>query len=224
MTSVTSFCTYKQQLCSQLFGEDDPDQDVSPDTADPEAAGDTAGEEALQKDANEKGNVERVSTRTWAQSTNYDPEKIFTKLFHDDIKYLLSMDNLWKKRRPPVPLEWNNLSEGGIKMNSSTKDNLSFLFIIIVKIPENNGKDNEGGLRDQQQWSLSKCGAIFAESIKNLSTTYAACKAKSENDHLVWDKDDPAAMDFVASCANIRAQIFGIAPKTRFDIKCKLFS
>lgn len=25
--------------CSQLFGEEDPDQDVSPDTADPEAAG-----------------------------------------------------------------------------------------------------------------------------------------------------------------------------------------
>lgn len=24
---------------SQLFGEDDPDEDVSPDTADPEAAG-----------------------------------------------------------------------------------------------------------------------------------------------------------------------------------------
>jgi len=26
---------------SQLFGEEDPDQDVSPDTADPEAAGNT---------------------------------------------------------------------------------------------------------------------------------------------------------------------------------------
>jgi ubiquitin-like 1-activating enzyme E1 B len=26
-------------LNSQLFGEDDPDEDVSPDTADPEAAG-----------------------------------------------------------------------------------------------------------------------------------------------------------------------------------------
>ena len=26
-------------MCSQLFGEEDPDQDVSPDTADPELAG-----------------------------------------------------------------------------------------------------------------------------------------------------------------------------------------
>jgi hypothetical protein len=35
-------CTYVSSyvlFCSQLFGEDDPDEDVSPDTADPEAAG-----------------------------------------------------------------------------------------------------------------------------------------------------------------------------------------
>ena len=37
-------------FCSQLFGEIDPDQDVSPDTEDPEAAGD-AGETALQTEA-----------------------------------------------------------------------------------------------------------------------------------------------------------------------------
>lgn len=74
---------------------------------------DAAGEGALQSDANSKGNVERISTRAWAQTCNYDPEKLFTKLFHDDIKYLLSMDNLWKKRRPPTPLDWSNLPDGG---------------------------------------------------------------------------------------------------------------
>lgn len=36
---------------SQLFGEVDDDEDVSPDTADPEAAGD-AGEQALTENAN----------------------------------------------------------------------------------------------------------------------------------------------------------------------------
>ena len=40
-----------------------------------------------------------------------------------------------------------------------------------------------------------------------------------ENDHLVWDKDDEAAMTFVTACANIRAEIFHIARKSRFDIK-----
>lgn len=74
---------------------------------------DAAGEGALNSESNEKGNVDRVSTKTWAHSCGYDPEKLFTKLFHDDIKYLLSMDNLWKKRRPPTPLNWKELPDGG---------------------------------------------------------------------------------------------------------------
>lgn len=72
-----------------------------------------AGEGALQTESNDKGNVDRISTRTWAQSCGYDAEKLFTKLFHDDIKYLLSMDNLWKKRRAPTPLVWSNLPDEG---------------------------------------------------------------------------------------------------------------
>ncbi|XP_043471679.1 SUMO-activating enzyme subunit 2 [Leptopilina heterotoma] len=188
---------WAKHLFNQLFGEEDPDQDVSPDTADPEAAA-TAGEGALETESNEKGNVERTSTRSWAQSCGYDPEKLFTKLFHDDIKYLLSMDNLWKKRRPPAPLEWSNLPDG---VAGSSKD---------VSDP---------GLKDQQRWSIARCGSIFAESIKNLSKDLAKKQEVSPTDHLVWDKDEPSAMDFVASCANIRAHIFGIPQKTKFDIK-----
>lgn len=37
----------------------------------------------------------------------------------------------------------------------------------------------------------------------------------------MWDKDDKDCMDFVTACANIRAHIFGISQKTRFDIKCE---
>ena len=78
---------------------------------------DTAGEEALQGESNDKGNIDRISTRAWAQSCDYDPEKLFTKLFHDDIKYLLSMDNLWKKRRSPTPLKWRELPDGGLLLS-----------------------------------------------------------------------------------------------------------
>ena len=74
---------------------------------------DNAGENALNSESNNEGNVTRVSTRLWAESCGYDPEKLFTKLFHDDIKYLLSMDNLWKNRRPPTPLEWKILPDKG---------------------------------------------------------------------------------------------------------------
>ena len=40
-----------------------------------------------------------------------------------------------------------------------------------------------------------------------------------KDDHLVWNKDDKDTLDFVASCANIRANIFSIIKKSRFDIK-----
>lgn len=100
---------------SQLFGEDDPDQDVSPDAADPEAVGD-AGEGAIEAETT-NGNIKRVSTRQWAQDVDYDPKKLFTKFFEDDIKYLLSMENLWKTRKAPTPLKWNELPENGKKMS-----------------------------------------------------------------------------------------------------------
>lgn len=45
--------------------------------------------------------------------------------------------------------------------------------------------------------------------------------SKDEETELVWDKDDEDSMDFVCACANIRAHIFGIQRKTRFDVKCK---
>ena len=52
------------------------------------------------------GNIERKSTKQWAQENGYSTQKLFQKFFNDDIKYLLSMDKLWAKRRPPTPLDW----------------------------------------------------------------------------------------------------------------------
>ena len=53
----------------------------------------------------------------------------------------------------------------------------------------------------------------------NSNSNVMTCQASNYQDHLVWDKDDDAAMDFVASCSNIRSQVFNISQKTRFDIK-----
>lgn len=181
-----------KHLFNQLFGEHNADEDVSPDSADPEAVADAAND-ALTGEANDKGNVERVSTRSWAQSCNYDAEKLFNKLFHDDIKYLLSMANLWKNRKSPQPLKWGELEE-----------------------PGTSEIQNGTGLRDQQIWTLVECGKSFEDSVKSLRERFSELE---KDDHLVWDKDDKDAMDFVASCANIRAHIFSIIKKSRFDIK-----
>ncbi|XP_046663163.1 SUMO-activating enzyme subunit 2 [Homalodisca vitripennis] len=192
--SIPIHCiVWSKHLFNQLFGEEDPDEDVSPDTADPEAAGE-AGEDALTAKATDEGNVERVSTRGWAQSCQYDPEKLFTKLFHDDIKYLLSMDNLWKSRRPPTPLDWKNLPDA----------------------VEGSSREPQDQLKDQRCWSIAECASVFSESCKGLWQQFQTLK---EGDHLVWDKDDRHAMDFVAACANIRSYIFGIPQKSRFDVK-----
>lgn len=68
-------------LISQLFGEEDPDQDVSPDTEDPELTAD-AGKSALESEAKSGaiGGIERRSTRAWAEESDYNPEKLFNKV------------------------------------------------------------------------------------------------------------------------------------------------
>jgi len=181
---------WAKHLFNQLFGEEDPDQDVSPDTEDPEAAGE-AGDTALAAEAKSDaiGGIERKSTRTWASEIGYDASKLFNKLFRDDIKYLLSMHNLWKKRKPPTPLDFDNLPSSS---------------------------SSEAGIRDQRVWGMKECADIFAQSVGQLK--------KQLHDHgdggmLVWDKDDDPAMDFVTSASQIRAHIFNIATKSRFDVK-----
>lgn len=140
--------------------------------------------------------MNRVSTRAWASDSKYDPEKIFNKLFHDDIKYLLSMSDLWKKRTPPAPIKYGVFDEdGAVTLESS---NLT------------------GENRDQKVWTVRECQSVFATSLADLQKEF---ETLAVDDNLVWDKDDKAAMDFVAACANIRAKIFNITLKSRFEIK-----
>lgn len=48
------FCIFQKSfISSQLFGEHNEDEDVSPDTEDPEAAA-SAGDAALKKDSNKE--------------------------------------------------------------------------------------------------------------------------------------------------------------------------
>ncbi|XP_044290116.1 SUMO-activating enzyme subunit 2 isoform X3 [Varanus komodoensis] len=108
---------WAKYLFNQLFGEEDADQEVSPDRADPEAAWEPAEAEARARASNEDGDIKRVSTKQWAKSTGYDAVKLFTKLFKDDIRYLLTMDKLWRKRNPPTPLDWNEIQNQAMAGN-----------------------------------------------------------------------------------------------------------
>ncbi|CAG9832813.1 unnamed protein product [Diabrotica balteata] len=178
---------WAKHLFNQLFGEFDPDQDVSPDTEDPEAKVEGEGHTYT-----ESGNIQRTSTRSWAESNEYDPEQLFNKFFQTDIEYLLKMENLWKTRKPPVPLSWQQaLSLGGTTEPDA----------------------ESGTATNMQVWSISKCAKVFESTVSILK------KDLSNKSFLVWDKDDQPGMDFVTACANVRAHIFSIPTKSRFEIK-----
>ncbi|XP_063293420.1 SUMO-activating enzyme subunit 2 [Pelobates fuscus] len=189
---------WAKYLFNQLFGEEDADQEVSPDTADPEAAWDPTDAAARANASNVDGDIKRVSTKQWARSTGYDPVKLFHKLFKDDIRYLLTMDKLWKKRKPPVPLDWASLQD---KENNSS---------------EEHNETTPLGLKDQQVLDVCSYAQLFSQSVQTLKEQISQ---KGDNASLVWDKDDAPAMDFVTSAANLRMHIFSMNMKSRFDIK-----
>lgn len=180
---------WAKHLFNQLFGEFDADNEVSPDTEDPELSA-TAGATAAQNE-NDSGNIDRVSTREWAKENEYDVEKLFTKFFDNDVKYLLSMEKLWQKRKAPNPLSWQ-----------ATTSDIAEEINEIVSLP------------DKRIWSIKECSTVFQKSINKLKE-----RLKTSEEPLVWDKDDEVAMDFVAATANIRSHIFHIPVKSRFDIK-----
>ena len=139
---------------SQLFGETDPDEEVSPDTEDPEAQAEKSNEEGNGDKSGDKeeevannGNVVRVSTRQWAQDKDYDPEALFTKFFNEDIKYLLTMDKLWSKRKAPVPLDWSACAQAG---------------------GSGDGEGSEMDIKDQAIWDIHDCAKYFAQAIDTL--------------------------------------------------------
>nr|XP_020460068.1 SUMO-activating enzyme subunit 2 [Monopterus albus] len=185
---------WAKYLFNQLFGEEDADQEVSPDTADPEAAW-NPDEAAARASASEKdGDIKRVSTKEWARSTGYDPVKLFNKLFKDDIMYLLAMDKLWKKRKAPTPLDWQQLENSVCPQEEAAGP----------------------GLKDQQVLGVWGYCQLFQHSVEKLRSQL---QEKGENAELVWDKDDPPAMDFVTAAANLRMHIFSMNMKSRFDVK-----
>ncbi|KAM7003042.1 SUMO-activating enzyme subunit 2 [Tautogolabrus adspersus] len=185
---------WAKYLFNQLFGEEDADQEVSPDTADPEAAWNPEDTAARATASEKDGDIKRVSTKEWARSTGYDPEKLFNKLFKDDIMYLLTMDKLWKKRKAPTPLDWKQLENSACPQEESPVS----------------------GLKDQQILGVWGHCQLFQHSVETLRSQLVE---KGEGAELVWDKDDPPAMDFVTSAANLRMHIFSMNMKSRFDVK-----
>ncbi|ERE65128.1 SUMO-activating enzyme subunit 2 [Cricetulus griseus] len=124
---------------------------MSPDRADPEAAWEPAQAEVRARVSNEDGDIKRISTKEWAKSTGYDPVKLFTKLFKDDIRYLLRVDKLWHRRKPPVPMDWAEVQSQGEEANAFDQQN-----------------EPQLGLKDHQVLDVKSYASLFSKSTETL--------------------------------------------------------
>lgn len=182
----------KSYLFAELFGisEDDaPELDQSLDKE-----GNNA--EEIAKLREEATKLKRVREQMGSQDF---PRAVFEMVFKDDIERLLSMEDMWKGKRAPVALDFDHLSDES-------------------KIPAATVLQD-----DQRIWTIEENFAIFVDSIFRLSQRLENERAQQEVGNsapiLSFDKDDVDTLDFVVASANLRAAIFGIEPRSKFDIK-----
>jgi ubiquitin-like 1-activating enzyme E1 B len=125
-------------------------------------------------------------------------QMLFDKVFNTDIVRLRSMEDMWKTRKPPEPLDYKALLEKAADAIAS-KD-------AVLK-------------DDQKVWSLEENLVVLNDSLDRLSKRVLEKKNAGQDAIISFDKDDDDTLDFVAASANIRSTLFGIDRKSKFDIK-----
>jgi len=137
-----------------------------------------------------------------AMGTESFPQMLFDKVYKDDIARLRSMEEMWKSRRPPEPLDYTT----------------------IIKESADAEAKKDAILKDGQRvWDLHENIIVFKDSLERLSKRLGEMKTASDGNAaeaiITFDKDDEDTLDFVTASANLRSFIFGIETKSRFDIK-----
>ncbi|KAI4240316.1 MAG: hypothetical protein LQ352_007664 [Teloschistes flavicans] len=125
------------------------------------------------------------------------PRRMFEKVFTDDINRLRSMEDMWKTRSPPTALDFDS----------------------VAKSSASGGEVGESvAKRDQSAWTLAENFTVFCDS-RRLQKGQTGESNGTATTVLSFDKDDDDTLDFVAASANMRSFVFGIEPKSKFDIK-----
>ncbi|KAG8904242.1 E1 ubiquitin-activating protein uba2 [Tulasnella sp. 403] len=206
----------KSYLLPQLFGEaEDDDSELDQATSQGENAAEIA---KLREEAAAFSHVRQALL-------NSSPEEaaalVFRKVFGDDIKRLLSMSDMWRARKPPVPLDRHQILSGTFEapeVPASTNTDGS------GEIIKTNGVSNMGAsaarssgakLKDQRQLTLKDSLVLFDDSLSRLSRRLRSGKETS----ISFDKDDDDTLDFVTATANLRATSYSIEQKTRWEVK-----
>ncbi|RAL15739.1 E1 ubiquitin-activating protein ubaB [Aspergillus homomorphus CBS 101889] len=179
----------KSYLLPELFGiseEDSSEFDHSED------AENSAEIENLRREAQALKEIRQ------SMGSDEFAKKVFDKVFTEDIERLRGMDDMWKNREPPEPLNYEKLNEESADVSTTVSSN------------------------DQKVWSTAEDFAVFKDSLDRLSKRLKTLQEATKSDVkpiLVFDKDDDDTLDFVTATANLRAKIFRIDPKSKFDTK-----
>ncbi|KAH8816258.1 hypothetical protein F5884DRAFT_818356 [Xylogone sp. PMI_703] len=183
----------KSYLLSEIFGAS---EDSAPELDHSEDSENAKEIENLKKESQALMVIrESMGTESFAQL-------LFDKVYKDDIVRLRSMEDMWKTRRPPEPLDYASLIKEAAEAEASKASIL---------------KDG------QKVWNLHENVIVFKDSLERLSKRMLEMRSTQNNEStspvITFDKDDEDTMDFVAASANLRSIVFGIETKSRFDIK-----
>ena len=181
----------KSYLFNELFGvsEDEaPDVDHTEDS------------ENANEIANLRQEAAALKKIRMAMGSDEFPQKVFDKVYTEDIDRLRSMEDMWKTRKPPTALHFEEL------------------------LPRAAEVPGDMSLQDQKTWTVAENVAVFSASLRRLSARFDQLKADAGTGDapppmLSFDKDDKDTLDFVASAANLRSIVFGIETRSEFDIK-----
>ncbi|TGJ87317.1 hypothetical protein E0Z10_g1448 [Xylaria hypoxylon] len=182
----------KSYLLNEIFG-----------TSEDQTALDTSeNEDNVKEIAELKKESDELRKIRESVGTDQFPQMLFDKVFNRDIARLRSMEDMWKSRSPPEPLQY----EG-----------------VISQVTEDNTEKESIIQNGQKVWTLEENLIVFNDSLSRLSKRILDLK-KQHGDNsppvmISFDKDDQDTLDFVAASANIRSYVFGIERKSRFDIK-----
>ncbi|KAL9034502.1 MAG: hypothetical protein Q9180_005370 [Flavoplaca navasiana] len=182
----------KSYLFTEVFGTSEDEVPEFDHTEDSENAAEI---ENLRKEAHALKEIRH------SMGSDDFPRKIFEKVFTDDINRLRNMEDMWKTRQKPTALDFETVSKSSAS-GGEVGDSV--------------------GSRDQDIWNLAENFTVFCDSLRRLSSRLQQAQEGETNgaSHVLsFDKDDEDTLDFVASSANMRSIIFGIQPRSKFDIK-----
>ncbi|KAA1477921.1 hypothetical protein DENSPDRAFT_809164 [Dentipellis sp. KUC8613] len=216
----------KSYLMSQLFGED---ENAIGELDEAEKQGENAQEIATLRKEAQAFKAVRAALRS-PQGTDA-AKKAFQKVFYSDILNLLSMEDMWRYRDKPVPLDFDAIESDKFVIRGVPASQAKIVANGAPAAPNGaangakaangsakpvNGSAESGtkGLKDQRALSLRDSWEMFVKSTDRLSA-----RLRAGEETISFDKDDDDTLDFVTAAANLRSAAYGIQGKSRWEVK-----